>query len=348
MKSRVVKLATTFLLAVAILVACVSFASAAEIGGTCGENLRWSFNEATGELVISGTGEMDGYEGADIVYPSEETMGSAPDSNDEKACINYADKMVGNMVIRETDLPWGEYLGQIKKITINEGVTSIGQSAFIMCSNLVEVNLPNSLTEIGNGAFIYCINLKEINIPDGMVEIENAVFAYCVRLEKINIPRSIENLGETVFEGCVSLKSIELPKTNAKLHAANFGYEIIGIKDIYFEGSEEEFAEIFSQMDISDGGYSTVEEAFKDAYGISVHYNSKITPQGNAAEKGDNTAENTTGADKAAEENKDETDEDSKNSDLIVILLIVAIVLIVILIAVVIVVSLKKKPKEYK
>lgn len=342
MKKMFKALASVFMM-VAILASCMPFAFAEEIGGSCGENLQWTFNEATGELVISGTGEMDDYEGVDLGFPNED-FGPEPDPNDEEALINYADKMVENIVVRDYDLPWGEYLSQIKKITVNEGVTSISDLAFVMCSNLIEVNLPDSLRKIGCGAFNYCINLKEIYIPDGMVGIEDHAFAICVRLEKINIPRSIEVLGEGVFESCVSLKSIELPKINGKLHAADFGYELIGIKDIYFEGSEEEFAEIFSQMDISDDGYSTVEEAFKDGYGITIHYNSKMSENNrDTGNENDNQSE----SEKTTAENKENAEKSNdNNSTLIIILLAVVIVLLVVLIAVIIIVSTKKKKRE--
>lgn len=36
-------------------------ASAATYSGTCGDNLTWTFDDETGELVISGTGAMYDY-----------------------------------------------------------------------------------------------------------------------------------------------------------------------------------------------------------------------------------------------------------------------------------------------
>ena len=56
--------------------------------------------------------------------------------------------------------PFNDY--GIKTVTIGDGITSIGESAFAHCSGLTELTLPNSVTSIGEKAFSDCSGLSEI------------------------------------------------------------------------------------------------------------------------------------------------------------------------------------------
>ena len=50
-----------------------------------------------------------------------------------------------------------------ESVTIPEGVTKIGKSAFSGCTSLVAVSIPGSVTEICKGAFFDCTSLAEIH-----------------------------------------------------------------------------------------------------------------------------------------------------------------------------------------
>jgi hypothetical protein len=53
--------------------------------------------------------------------------------------------------------PWFSHKNKIKKVVIEDGVTSIGNEAFFLCSSLASITIPNSVTSIGKGAFSNCI-----------------------------------------------------------------------------------------------------------------------------------------------------------------------------------------------
>ena len=55
----------------------------------------------------------------------------------------------------------------ITSITIPEGVTSIGSTAFKGCTNLKELVLPNSVKSAGKHAFGSCTNLETLNLGEG-------------------------------------------------------------------------------------------------------------------------------------------------------------------------------------
>ena len=53
--------------------------------------------------------------------------------------------------------PWYSQQDKIKKVVIENGVTSIGNWAFYACENLTYITIPNSVTSIGVFAFYNCI-----------------------------------------------------------------------------------------------------------------------------------------------------------------------------------------------
>ncbi len=140
----------------------------AENSGTTDFNLNWVLDDA-GTLTISGSGPMD-----DFLVP--------------------------------ISVPWfGE---EIKKVVIEDGITSIGTNAFnAMGDVLTEVVIPDSVVSIGNSAFRYCAALEKINIPNSVVEIGANAFDSCSGLKTLVIPDSVERIGEYAFHNCSSLVS---------------------------------------------------------------------------------------------------------------------------------------------
>lgn len=58
-------------------------------------------------------------------------------------------------------------------------VTSIGNSAFMSCSNLENITLPESLTSIGRMAFYGCSQLRRLTIPGSITTIKDHAFERC-------------------------------------------------------------------------------------------------------------------------------------------------------------------------
>jgi len=100
----------------------------------------------------------------------------------------------------------------IKKIIINEGVTSICDYGFSQCSELTSIIIPDSVTSIGIAAFGDCAKLIDIILPDGLTSIGNQAFLGCTSLKEISIPESVTSIGETAFWECTGLEEIIIPK----------------------------------------------------------------------------------------------------------------------------------------
>lgn len=87
----------------------------------------------------------------------------------------------------------------LKKVTISEGVTTLGYTAFYS-SSIESIVLPESLTSIGYLSFGYCTLLREIIIPSNVTSIEEGAFYACNSLEEIYCKSTIPPfLGEFNF-----------------------------------------------------------------------------------------------------------------------------------------------------
>ena len=136
------------------------------------------------------------------------------------------------------DVPWYNYQEKIKKVVIENGVTSIGGYAFNDCINLTSITIPNSVKSIGSYAFLYCKGLTSITIPNSVTSIGNWAFYGCSSLTSITIPNSVTSIGKSAFDysgltsitipnsvtsigefafsNCTSLTSITVEKGNSK------------------------------------------------------------------------------------------------------------------------------------
>ena len=140
--------------------------------GANGANVTWKLT-SDGTLTISGTGKM-------------------------------ADSMWNGSL-------WYDLRSQVKKAVIEDGVTSIGYSAFGTCSALTSVTIPNSVTSIGRGAFYCCTSLRSVTIPNGVTAIDESLFYNCTSLTSVTIPNSVTSIGYHAFSGCTSLTSVTIP-----------------------------------------------------------------------------------------------------------------------------------------
>ena len=103
------------------------------------------------------------------------------------------------------------YLGSDAAVTLPEGTTLIGGSAFKDCAFITSVTLPEKLLSIGNYAFSGCTGLTEIVIPDSVTTIGSYAFSGCTGLTEIVIPDSVTTIGSYAFSGCTGLTRVVLP-----------------------------------------------------------------------------------------------------------------------------------------
>ena len=203
------------------IVSVVDFSAFADVKtGKCGDNVTYSLDTSTGVLTISGTGKMTDY-----------------------SYHNYS--------------PFYQNTN-IESVSIEDGVTSIGESAFDSCTSLTSVTIPNSVTSIGDSAFLRCASLISITIPNSVTSIGWRAFENCTSLTSIEvlennknyssldgvlfnkdksklitypagkadseyaIPNSVTSIGYSAFENCTSLTSITIPNSVTSIGGSAF------------------------------------------------------------------------------------------------------------------------------
>ena len=150
-----------------------------------------------------------------------------------------------------------KYKGKGGNVVIPNGVTSIGNFAFSVCSSLTSITIPNSVTSIGDYAFDGCKSLTSINIPDGVTSIGDNAFAVCSSLTSVTIPDSVIIIGDFAFHGCESLTSVTIPDSVTSIGEYAF-WGCKSLTSINYTGTEAEWngIEKGAGWDIHTGKYT--------------------------------------------------------------------------------------------
>lgn len=101
----------------------------------------------------------------------------------------------------------------LKSVSMPESMTWIGDSAFAGCTGLEQVEFSPNLTAIGSKSFYSCSDLTSVVIPDKVTSIESLAFFGCLKLESITVPAGITTLASSFVYGCTNLKKIEFKGT---------------------------------------------------------------------------------------------------------------------------------------
>ncbi len=96
---------------------------------------------------------------------------------------------------------------------LGESLDSIGYRAFMTCSALTSINLPNSVTTMGESCLEACSALPSVNIPAKLKVLPERAFYNCAALADVSFNEGLDSIGYWAFYKCESLTEINLPST---------------------------------------------------------------------------------------------------------------------------------------
>jgi len=141
----------------------------------------------------------------------------------KKGNLNYC-SINGNLYNKDGSILIQYAVGKTDAtFTIPSTVTSIGEWAFYICSDLKNVTIGSSVITIGNNAFCFCFNLANIMFAENseLTSIGSSVFRDCSYLTSIEIPNSVTSIGEDAFRGCISLSNMGVAEGNLNYCSIN-------------------------------------------------------------------------------------------------------------------------------
>lgn len=116
-------------------------------------------------------------------------------------------KMIG---WRKPISPFSENKETLATVSVKQGVTAIGATAFMNCINLTEVNLPDSIELIGVDAFFKCKALQNIYLSENIEIIGSSAFSNCSSLTEVRLPSKLKKVNSHTFSGCSNLMHVLL------------------------------------------------------------------------------------------------------------------------------------------
>jgi len=101
---------------------------------------------------------------------------------------------------------WNPLAGDIHKIVVEDGITSIGDSAFMSCAYIVDLSIGNTVRTIGVRAFYHC-TAPFVILPESLQKIGDYAFAEGAATH-ISIPESVTEIGASAFEKNTGLQDV--------------------------------------------------------------------------------------------------------------------------------------------
>lgn len=185
--------------------------------------------------------------------------------------LTFYDEIINGLYIRD-NTAIGIIDNEATEVVIPEGVTSIGESAFLGCSSLESVTIPKGVTSIGDGAFsgIVIQSSKFINnsdlkgdeanywgatvydqIVNELYIRDNEVIGICnEEATDVLIPEGVTSIGEYAFASSYSLESVTIPKS-----VTDIGFEAFD-SIVTIQGEAGSYVETWAK----ENGYAFVAE----------------------------------------------------------------------------------------
>lgn len=220
-----------------------TIASAETISGSCGSGVTYTFDKETGLFTVSRSGIMDPFPWG-----------------------------------QDNTRPWYSYIEDIKKVVIEEGITSIGQYCFKGCTNLTEISFSSTVNRIEGNAFSDCTSLTKVVIPN-VTQLAGA-FTDCTSLKTFVAGGAITYLTSYLFYNCTALETVIFGNFGTPHGTIDEASKVFincsNLKSIYFGCTKEYYEEL---------GFSLVPDGVASYFSDTATMVKFVVDSGNCSEK---------------------------------------------------------------
>ena len=78
-------------------------------------------------------------------------------------------------------------------------ITKVPFENFFNCESVTEINIPKSVTSLDDSVFSYCNNLITLHLSDNIISIGWDILYNCISLQNVNIPSSLTVIPSEMF-----------------------------------------------------------------------------------------------------------------------------------------------------
>lgn len=205
----------------------------------CLEKINLSHVQFIGMCAFSGCSNLDaGNLSAEIdKYAFEDTAVRNLEIKDiskiHKCAYRCCDKLESVTISGNGIIPSGLFAecSRLKNVTINEGITIIGESAFSE-TVIKKLVLPSTVIAVNNNAFAYCGQLEKAVLDERLDSIGCQAFMNTTSLSEISIPDKVEYIGSKCFSYS-GIKNVKLSKNDffTVIYDKTF-FECVNLKEV--------------------------------------------------------------------------------------------------------------------
>jgi len=120
------------------------------------------------------------------------------------------------------------------KVTYSGDITAYDSTDLQNNTDVLEIVLPDTCLSVGNGAFLGCSNLAKVTVGDSCTSIGNSAF-YGTAITEFSA-KGVTSFGSGAFGGCTSLVSVEFGENLATLGNGLF-YNCSSLEYVGFDGA---------------------------------------------------------------------------------------------------------------
>lgn len=222
-------------IAVSMIIFCIPSASAATV---------FTENDVVYSIVSNFEAHVYGYKGTDTVVEIPEKVGARVITAVDSTAF-FQNETVEEIILPDTVLSIGDmafmFCTNLKTVKIPVYLNSIGDFAFLGCSSLSDIDINSNISSISISMFEQS-GISSIKIPYNVSEIKNQAFRNCKNLTSVVIPDSVKTISKSAFENCTSLESAVIMQSVTSIDSSAFA----NCPNLIIYGYEDSYAQQYA------------------------------------------------------------------------------------------------------